>query len=783
MIMKHTHMELMKKTSPFRKINGTFSYFFATYLLILLVPLLSLFFIYHIFVAEIEERLNNHNTAMLEAGVKNIDLLLDEIQKTIGSLQRRENVINFTNMERFEGPNTYTLELLHLMEELEDVKNLNGNIQDIFLYSAKSDAVITSTNLYMDSMSFYKNHPLQIPQEFTEVPFLQVPSYQLIPYQNDALGSNTFDGYLFAGTIPAYAKSNRVGTILILLNKTIFSNTLEEMQVGTDGLICVTDKNGKTFYQNRAENSFPFLYSADNLENSDTFVHEKNRYQVIWKRSNSSGLIYSAYLSEAFVTEHMSFIKGLVLTVLVCSLLLTILLSLFLSKNSSTPIQKLLTMFTPFPEISYKGLLSHLENNVKHVLDSYSESEARLQKQIPLIQSATLYNLLSGSYCNDTELHESLALSSIDLQADWHCVIILKLITPSKNSPEGYIYHKKISILVSDLVLELSAPYFISAYSYDIDQLKIAFLLSFNLQELRSENGQYTKNSSLLQQYMENFAKLSHDYLLEKKEIHTICAIGEVFPDINNISTSYEQAKQTVHLLPGLSQKSFYHFNDITRIDYNFYYPFEMEQRISVFMKEGDVGRVKQILKTIYVENFIKKELNHTLKRHLLLALYTTLIRSTGEVDYSVDIRPFLIQPNQATANFDEIFDSVISEFVMVSQLYLDKKETEIDSLKEQISVFIEKNYHDPDLTLSAVAQHFQISERTFYSYFKDTFQNTFTVYLENLRISKAKEFLKNDTVSVEKISEMTGYTNVRTFQRAFKRVIGHSPNEFRHNS
>ena len=173
----------------------------------------------------------------------------------------------------------------------------------------------------------------------------------------------------------------------------------------------------------------------------------------------------------------------------------------------------------------------------------------------------------------------------------------------------------------------------------------------------------------------------------------------------------------------------------------------------------------------------------HTLKRHLLLALYTTLIRSTGEVDYSVDIRPFLIQPNQATANFDEIFDSVTSEFVMVSQLYLDKKETEIDSLKEQISVFIEKNYHDPDLTLSAVAQHFQISERTFYSYFKDTFQNTFTVYLENLRISKAKEFLKNDTVSVEKISEMTGYTNVRTFQRAFKRVIGHSPNEFRHNS
>ena len=117
-----------------------------------------------------------------------------------------------------------------------------------------------------------------------------------------------------AGTIPAYAKTKSCRYYSHPPEQTIFSNTLEEMQVGTDGLICVTDKMVRLSAK-PGTNSFPFLYSADNLENSDTFVHEKNRYQVIWKRSNSSGLIYSAYLSEAFVTEHMSFIKGLVLTV------------------------------------------------------------------------------------------------------------------------------------------------------------------------------------------------------------------------------------------------------------------------------------------------------------------------------------------------------------------------------------------------------------------------------------------------------------------------------------
>ena len=87
---------------------------------------------------------------------------------------------------------------------------------------------------------------------------------------------------------------------------------------------------------------------------------------------------------------------------------------------------------------------------------------------------------------------------------------------------------------------------------------------------------------------------------MEKKEIHTICAIREVFR-ISTILVPREQAKQTVHLLPGLSQKSFYLFSDITGLTTNFY-RFEMEQQIDVFIrKRGDVGRVKQILKTIYV--------------------------------------------------------------------------------------------------------------------------------------------------------------------------------------
>lgn len=52
--------------------------------------------------------------------------------------------------------------------------------------------------------------------------------------------------------------------------------------------------------------------------------------------------------------------------------------------------------------------------------------------------------------------------------------------------------------------------------------------------------------------------------------------------------------------------------------------------------------------------------------------------------------------------------------------------------------------------------------------------------YIHRVRISKAKSLLNDLSLSIETVSSAVGYTNIKTFTRAFKKFNGMPPAEFR---
>jgi YesN/AraC family two-component response regulator len=63
---------------------------------------------------------------------------------------------------------------------------------------------------------------------------------------------------------------------------------------------------------------------------------------------------------------------------------------------------------------------------------------------------------------------------------------------------------------------------------------------------------------------------------------------------------------------------------------------------------------------------------------------------------------------------------------------------------------------------------------------YKDQTGVNFSDDLEKYRMKKAKDLLLNKDLSIEDISARTGYQSATAFRRAFKRVEGISPSEFR---
>jgi len=78
------------------------------------------------------------------------------------------------------------------------------------------------------------------------------------------------------------------------------------------------------------------------------------------------------------------------------------------------------------------------------------------------------------------------------------------------------------------------------------------------------------------------------------------------------------------------------------------------------------------------------------------------------------------------------------------------------------------------------MARFINISERTLHRRFKQATGRTPSVYVQRLRIERAKRFLEATTLPVAVIIDKVGYQDAPAFFRLFKSLTGLTPGEYR---
>lgn len=103
-----------------------------------------------------------------------------------------------------------------------------------------------------------------------------------------------------------------------------------------------------------------------------------------------------------------------------------------------------------------------------------------------------------------------------------------------------------------------------------------------------------------------------------------------------------------------------------------------------------------------------------------------------------------------------------------------------LDPRVEEAISYMEKNSHRP-LTVEELARACSISSSRFFPLFRADTGMTPVEYLQHLRISRAIALMISDeSLSVEEISERSGFESSAHFRRIFKRLTGKSPREYR---
>ncbi|MEG2786252.1 MAG: AraC family transcriptional regulator [Romboutsia sp.] len=117
-------------------------------------------------------------------------------------------------------------------------------------------------------------------------------------------------------------------------------------------------------------------------------------------------------------------------------------------------------------------------------------------------------------------------------------------------------------------------------------------------------------------------------------------------------------------------------------------------------------------------------------------------------------------------------FESSIIKPVNKVQQYYD------DELLNSILNFINDNVYEY-LDIKAICDKFNISGSKLHLLFRKNLDTTVKLYINDLKLKKSKELIKESNYTISEISEILRFNSIHYFSNKFKKVYGFSPTEY----
>lgn len=173
--------------------------------------------------------------------------------------------------------------------------------------------------------------------------------------------------------------------------------------------------------------------------------------------------------------------------------------------------------------------------------------------------------------------------------------------------------------------------------------------------------------------------------------------------------------------------------------------------------------------------------------RMLLQALIQMLSREFGDLSerlqsqFAEEILSRLRHDMQQAETLGSIQDILQEWLKEVYRNYVSVNETKSHrAMINELRIYIEEHFVDPDLSLKHLSDRFQISGKYASYMFKEEFDMKFVDFLVKLRVEKACRLLSSTDTPIQDIALQVGYANAISFGRVFKRITGVTQGDYR---
>lgn len=141
------------------------------------------------------------------------------------------------------------------------------------------------------------------------------------------------------------------------------------------------------------------------------------------------------------------------------------------------------------------------------------------------------------------------------------------------------------------------------------------------------------------------------------------------------------------------------------------------------------------------------------------------------------DTEDVLSESSKSLENAIAYAEKIISQAITLRDQNSGNKNRSI--LKTAVD-FIDSHYMEEDMSLNKAANAANVSANHFSALFSQNMGQTFIEYLTNLRMNKAKEYLRCTSMRSSEIAGEIGYKDAHYFSYLFKKTQGMTPSDYR---
>ncbi|MCR5321136.1 MAG: AraC family transcriptional regulator [Lachnospiraceae bacterium] len=760
--------------------NPIFKHYFIMYFFVLLIPMVICCSYYaYMFSVVNEDDIATRKQDLIHSSYI-FDFFASEVEYLGDVITTSPDVNCFKKVENaMEYPNTYRIQ--ELQSALPDLYLVNQAVYDYYIFFDNSQLVINKNkaytyeqfyNLYLckKGISSFDDWMAEREEESKHYGFLPMNTYHV--YIDKTEGN--FMGYTRPLASPVLGGN---GYVSIFMKDDVVESVMPTLEAGS--VQTIQNFSGDIIYQ-KAETEQQISQAEleqllQEIETEKNTVQKKIKLQgkdciLISYKSEDSGMRYSYFVPNEIINERLMYCMLMLVIFVFIGLLVDVILSYHISMKNATPINDILNKMSVKIEKfgGHQSAFSSLKNTFNYLADSNAELADALNDQKPYLQTAFVNRLLFAGFQNEKDIVRMADYLEYPLQNRTFTVLLFRFHMVMEDEEEGG--QRLLSTFAASLTELIDQKLPGSLYT-DLGEGQLALIM----------NTEFAGHDDIKAQAKEIVSYIKTEMAPAVAEkIFVYGGSVETRPD--RIRDSYLHASYLCYNEAEQIENTIIWYDEGE--SHSIGYPSsDMQVKLVHYVTSGDEEGLHDYLEGIVTEYFIEADLPVYLQHMLITDLQSTLFRLLGLV--KLEDHEYANYYNQLEQNHNM---PVLYQIRVTLNLYKDlcqsmnkqKKMQDADMVASGIVAYIDSHYGDPNLSLAMVADQFQISQPYLSSLFKQTQGINFSTYIENIRIDKAKDFLRTTDLSIVKISEMVGYGSTNSFCRAFKRVTGLNTSEYR---